>query len=518
MMLSRFHRRVLLAIAMGVGLPALLLALLGVYLTFRISQSVINDTVRYNSYLGQQVAQAYEDELMDHLRRAIAPAENAARDGRSNEMVQAALAAEGQEFGGAHFVPVDDLAGYSLIMVEAIPMLYAPGGRGRPGQYFCGLLLRDPDGNVIGAGGWWVDVGDFLLRHLETVLQERLPGNPRLYGGIELTRQVSIEVLDPDGQRVGRIRELSDLRTSRVDRLGGPFENYSVRVGVTGDAPVVWTGRFLALEVGFIGAMGLMIVLASLFGYRYTLRQLELAQLKAGFVSNVTHELKTPIAMIRLAVETLEMQRVQTREEAQKFLGIISRETQRLTQLVETILDFARLEAGQAAFRFAAVDVGGQVAEAVESLKPRLDHLGFTVQLDLAEDLPPVRADSNALNHCLLNLLDNAIKYSRERREITISARAREGAVAVSVADQGIGIAPGDRKRIFEKFVRVENGLVHDVRGAGLGLSLVDQIIRAHHGRIEVESTPGQGSTFTLLLPLAETPAPQGAAGAHPAT
>jgi two-component system phosphate regulon sensor histidine kinase PhoR len=129
-----------------------------------------------------------------------------------------------------------------------------------------------------------------------------------------------------------------------------------------------------------------------------------------------------------------------------------------------------------------------------------------------------VRADSNALNHCLLNLLDNAIKYSRERREITISARAREGAVAVSVADQGIGIAPGDRKRIFEKFVRVENGLVHDVRGAGLGLSLVDQIIRAHHGRIEVESTPGQGSTFTLLLPLAETPAPQGAAGAHPAT
>lgn len=518
MMVTRFHRRVLLAIALGVGLPALLLALLGVYLTIRISQSLINDTVRYNSYLGQQVSQAYEEELMDHLRRAIAPAENAARDGRSIEAVQAALAAEGQEFGEAHFVPVDDLAGYSLIMVEALPMLYAPGGRSRPGQYFCGLLLRDPDGNVIGAGGWWVDVGDFLRRHLETVLQERLPGNPRLYGGIELTRRVSIEVLDPDGLRIGRMRELSDLRTSRIDHLAGPFEDYSVRVGVTGDAPVVWTGRFLALEVGFIGAMGLMIVLASVFGYRYTIRQLELAQLKAGFVSNVTHELKTPIAMIRLAVETLEMQRVQTREEAQKFLGIIARETQRLTQLVETILDFARLEAGQAAFRFAAVDLGAEVRQAIDSLRPRLDHLGFTLKLDLPADLPQVRADANALNHCLLNLLDNAIKYSRERREIAVTARAREGAVALSVADQGIGIAPGDRRRIFEKFVRVENGLVHDVRGAGLGLSLVDQIIRAHHGRIEVESTPGQGSTFTLVLPLAEGPVPANGAEARTGT
>jgi len=107
-----------------------------------------------------------------------------------------------------------------------------------------------------------------------------------------------------------------------------------------------------------------------------------------------------------------------------------------------------------------------------------------------------------ALQHCLLNLLDNAVKYSRERREIRLFARAQEGFVSISVADRGIGIDPEHQTRIFEKFVRVETGLVHTVKGAGLGLSLVDQIVRAHYGRVEVASTPGEGSIFTLLIPI----------------
>ena len=112
-----------------------------------------------------------------------------------------------------------------------------------------------------------------------------------------------------------------------------------------------------------------------------------------------------------------------------------------------------------------------------------------------------VRGDAQALSQCVLNLLDNAMKYSRERKEVRVSARAVDERVAISVADRGIGISPHDQKRIFEKFVRLETGLVHDVKGAGLGLSLVDQIVRAHGGRVEVSSLPGEGSTFTLLLP-----------------
>jgi two-component system phosphate regulon sensor histidine kinase PhoR len=185
---------------------------------------------------------------------------------------------------------------------------------------------------------------------------------------------------------------------------------------------------------------------------------------------------------------------------------------------VDNILDFARLEAGQTVFRFEAVDLPAIVRETVDDFQPRIEQKGFRVELDLPEGLPPVRGDAVMLQHCVLNLLDNALKYSRTRREVRVSAEARDGVVAVSVTDHGIGIAPADQKRIFEKFVRVEAGLVHDVKGAGLGLSLVQQIVRAHGGRVELESSPGEGSTFTVLLPLADgTEAPRrGARHARP--
>src|SRR4029079_10742230 len=171
---------------------------------------------------------------------------------------------------------------------------------------------------------------------------------------------------------------------------------------------------------------------------------------------------------------------------------------------VDNILDFARLEAGQKVFRFEPVDVSLLVHEAIESFRLRLEDQGFAVSVDLPESLPLVRADPTGLTHCLLNLLDNAIKYSRQRREIRVSAEPRDGFVAVTVADRGIGISTADQRRIFEKFVRVETGLVHDVKGTGLGLSLVDLIMRAHGGRVEVASVPGEGSTFTLLIPTAD--------------
>jgi len=503
MVVSRFRRSALLAVALGVALPAALLAGTGVYLTLRIARAVETDTSRYNSYVGQQVAEAFEQELMDHLRRAVAPAEKAAREGAPQSVVETALAAGTSEFEGAHFVPLDDLNGVSLLVIEGQPVIYAPGEGARRGQYFTGVLLRGPAGQVIGSGGWWIRPTEFLRNHLETVFRERMPQNPRLYGGIENTRNLSVELFDDRGARIGNVREPGPPSTARVEHMTGPFENYSVRVASTANAPAVWTGRFLALEFGFIVIMGLAILAATVFGYRYTIRHLELAQLKSGFVSNVTHELKTPVALIRLAVETLEMRRVKSPEETDRFLRTISRETQRLAQLVDNILEFARLEAGQVTFRFGPVELPTLVQDVLESLRPRLEHLEFMTEVDVPETLPPARGDALALTHCLLNLLDNAIKYSRTRREIRISGAARDGTVALSVADRGIGISPADRRRIFEKFVRLENGLVHDVRGAGLGLSLVDQIMRAHGGRIEVVSALGEGSTFTLVLPAA---------------
>lgn len=503
MKFSRFSKRVSLVLVLGVALPALVLAALGVFLTLRIAQAVEDESVKYHTYLSQLLAEAFEQELLAHLRDAIVPAENVARNGGGVPLILFSLEQDAGEFEGAHFVPLEALNGYSLLMVESTPLVYAPGQGEHQGEHFTGLLLRDPDGQPMGAGGWWIDPRKFLTAHLEQVIQDRLPSNPRMYGGFESTRRLSMQLFAPDGAEIGRVRVPEASHTSRVEPLQGPFEGYSIRVAPTVNAPVVWTGRFITIELAFIVLMTLVILAAIVFGLRYTIRQLELAQLKAGFVSNVTHELKTPIALIRLAVETLEMRRVNSPAEADKFLSMINRETLRLGELVEKILDFARLEAGQRVFRMEPVDLVAVVESALESLRPRLEHQGFTLDVDLPESLPAVNGDATALTHCVLNLLDNAAKYSKERKRIRVTAGVKQNHAFVSVTDQGIGIAPSDQKKIFEKFVRLENGLVHDVKGAGLGLSLVAQIVKAHDGKIEVQSAPGEGSTFTLALPVA---------------
>lgn len=503
MAVSRFSRRVLVTLGLGVAVPALILAVIGILLTLRIARVVEDESVKYNTYISQQVAEAFEQELSAHLRRSIEDTENAARNGAGPEELMMIMSHEATEFEGAHLVPLNELDGYSLLIVEAQPLVYAPGTGRHADRYFAGLLLRGPDGQVVGAGGWWINARKFLAGHLAAVIQDRLPSNPRMYGGFESTSRLSVQLFAPNGAEIGRVRTPGNAPTARVEALQGPFEGYSVRVAATPNSPVAWAGRFVAIELAFIALMGLVIVIATVFGLRYTIHQLELAQLKAGFVSNVTHELKTPIALIRLAVETLELGRFNTPEESAKFLGMIDRETQRLGGLVERILDFAKLEAGTHVFRMQPVDPVRLVREAAESFRPRFEAQGFTFVVSLPEQLPPVNADPTAMTHCVLNLLDNAMKYSRTVKDVRVTAEQRDATVAVSVHDRGIGIAPGDQKKIFEKFVRLETGLVHDVKGAGLGLSLVAQIMRAHGGSIEVHSATGEGSTFTLIFPIA---------------
>jgi signal transduction histidine kinase len=507
---TRVSRRALILVGLGVALPAILLAGLGIYLTLRIARVVEDESARYNSYIALQVGEAFERELLAALRRSIPPAETAARSGADTAAMLEALRTGVRGFSAPHFVSETELPGTTGLVVESTALLYVRGEGARRVRMFAGLLLRGPQGEVLGAGGWWFDPRRFLLAHFEEVVQDRLPENPRLYGGIVSTRRLSVALLGPYGEELLRVRQPGHARSARIEPLSGPFGDYAVRVAPALGAPAVWVTRFFGLMIGFIGLMGLATVVAALAGLMYASRQLELARLKTSFVSNVTHELKTPIALIRLAAETLELRRFSTPEEGQAFLGSIVRETVRLQQLVDNILDFARLEAGQTVFRFEAVDLPAIVRETVDDFRPRLEQKGFQIELDLPEGLPPVRGDAVMLQHCVLNLLDNALKYSRARREVRVSVKALDGAVAASVTDHGIGIAPADQKRIFEKFVRVEAGLVHDVKGAGLGLSLVQQIVRAHGGRVELESSPGEGSTFTVLLPLADgTEAPR---------
>src|SRR5713101_4640243 len=250
-----------------------------------------------------------------------------------------------------------------------------------------------------------------------------------------------------------------------------------------------------------IGFIDLMLAAGLYLVYSNVRREVHLARLKSDFVANVSHELKTPLALIRLFAETLELGRVPSEEKAQQYYRVINKESHRLTQL-NNILDFSRIEAGRKEYRFAPTDVARVVREVIESYRFQIEQQGFELALDIAEDLPLVPADEEALGQAILNLVNNAIKYSRETRSIRIQVRREGSKVLVSVTNRGIGIPRGEQKKIFEKFYRGEDSLVHETKGSGLGLPLVQHIMEAHGGSVEVESAPGKGSTFTLVLPV----------------
>ena len=239
---------------------------------------------------------------------------------------------------------------------------------------------------------------------------------------------------------------------------------------------------------------------------RAAMRELKLAEVKQTFVSNVSHELKTPLALIRLFAETLELGRAKTSEKAQEYYRIIHHESRRLSQLIDNILDFSRIEAGSREYRFVNVDLVEVACAVVASYEYQIRAAGFELVTHFEPGVPRVHADPDAISQAVLNLLNNAVKYSDKTRQITVTVRAAEYMVLVDVADRGIGIPVSEQKRIFEKFYRVSTGLVHETKGSGLGLALVKHIVEAHHGNVSVESAPGKGSRFTIALPAPVAP------------
>ena len=500
--LTRTRQGKLALLILAVALPALILAGTGVWLTLRVARQVEAESARYNTYLAGKVIEAFERELVDQVRGALVGAEAVSRTGGTLEQIRDALATRARLFEAPQFVPLDALEGYSLVTVEGQLLIYGEDPSGHGDHPFAAMLINGPDGYAIGAGGWWFNPRAFLAGNLRSVVIDRLPASPRMYGGLESTRHLAITVLGADGHEVAHVREAGSRETERTVAMTGPFEGYIVRVSATQTSPVAFAHRLVVIEVAFIGLLVLVMLGATFVGARYIVRQIELVNAKSSFVSNVTHELKTPVAVIKLAVETLELGRVRSDAERDKYLRTITRESDRLARLVDNILDFSRLEAGQRALQRSPVDLRDVVNAAMDSFRLRLEDAGFHYDVSLPNSVPQVLGDDRALQHCVLNLLDNAVKYSRDQKEVRVAVSSQDGMVGVAVSDRGIGIPPEERERIFEKFARVESGLVHTVKGAGLGLSLVEMLVRAHHGRVEVTSTPGEGSTFTILLPV----------------
>lgn len=243
------------------------------------------------------------------------------------------------------------------------------------------------------------------------------------------------------------------------------------------------------------------------FGRAESRRLDELARARSDFVSSVTHELRTPVTSIRMFAELLRTGTVPA-DRAPEYLAMVEGEADRLTRLIQNVLDFGRIERSVKAYRFDLVAADAAVQEALRTLRYPLALAGFQLYLSLQAPGAEIRADADALRQAVVNLVENAMKYSFDAKEIAVSTRVEDGSFAMAVRDFGIGIPLDDRTRIFEPFVRGTGEAVKHAAGAGLGLSIVRHIMDAHRGRIDLESAPGRGSTFTLVFPLEPADAP----------
>ena len=263
---------------------------------------------------------------------------------------------------------------------------------------------------------------------------------------------------------------------------------------------------FLLSRRGLYSFVFLLIAGILIFGLVLTIRsvshELELARMKSDFVSTVSHEFKSPLTSIRQLAEMLQSGRVPSEERRQKYYDVLLEQSERLAMLTDNILSLAKIEAGRAEFAFETTDISVLLTEVVTSICERVRHEGFDIGLDVEGALPLLAVDRTALSQAVTNLVDNAIKYSGDSRKISVGARLEEQAVVIAVRDFGVGIKKEDIDKVFERFYRAGDELTRTVKGSGLGLTLVKEIVAAHRGKVHVESEPGKGSLFSIRLPL----------------
>ena len=258
--------------------------------------------------------------------------------------------------------------------------------------------------------------------------------------------------------------------------------------------------RYLLLGMG---VMVLFLVAGTYFIARAIRREMEVSRMQSDFVSAVSHEFRSPLTSIRQLSEILELGRVPSDERRQVYYNTLVRETQRLQRLVEALLNFGRMEAGARAYRFEEIETASLVHRVAGEFEAQIA-AGRRIELHGPDATCAINADPDALSVVLRNLIDNALKYSPEHPAIWVQWGMEREQVAIQVRDEGLGITAAERRAIFRKFVRGTAAAAANVKGSGVGLAMVKHIIAAHHGEIRVDSTPGQGSTFTVLLPALE--------------
>ncbi|HEU4711694.1 MAG TPA: HAMP domain-containing sensor histidine kinase [Pyrinomonadaceae bacterium] len=285
--------------------------------------------------------------------------------------------------------------------------------------------------------------------------------------------------------------------------LDDPFRGLAMGIKFQGTTAEAIGRRFVRESMIILGVLSVLMIGGLVLTYRSVNKQVALARLKSDFVSNVSHELRTPLALIRLYAETLELGRINTQEKKLEYYSIIRKESERLTALINNILDFSRIEAGRKEYDFRETDIAELVRNTLDSYRYQIEQQGFALEEQIDPGIPPVRVDREAIARALVNLVNNALKYSDRNKFLGVKLYRSDSVLKLEVVDRGIGIDRNEQARIFEKFYRTCDPLVHNTKGSGLGLSLVQHITQAHGGEVEVESAPGRGSKFTMTLPLA---------------
>jgi two-component system phosphate regulon sensor histidine kinase PhoR len=310
---------------------------------------------------------------------------------------------------------------------------------------------------------------------------------------ILLANPAAAELLDCDFMRASGTALWEILRNEPVlDAFRGALESGTPKIVQIG--PLKERHLTLSFAPYLSGERLVLVIHDSTESARYQ-------ELRKEFVANVSHELRTPLTIIRGFVETLEDGGLQDPVRAPEFLGLISKHTRQLTNIVENLLDLSRLESAQALRRKVRVDLGPLLSRVIELQMPPAQKKGQSLRLETARPLPPVQGDPDYLERAVSNLVDNAIKYTPEGGSIRVSAGGDGTSVVVEVTDNGIGIPEADLPRVFERFYRVDKSRSRDMGGTGLGLAIVKHVVQSHGGSIDADSEPGKGTTFRMTLP-----------------
>jgi signal transduction histidine kinase len=366
-------------------------------------------------------------------------------------------------------------------------------------------------------------VARFLQNKLKVLLWYRSAREPEIIYGAQVSLSNIIAGLRPLVHPPDAVRADIDLallndtdsvvagaaksgRPFVTSEIGHVLPHWRVAVHLTSPEVLARSVRSLKLTLTLIVvvmisaiALGSFLIVADLRG------QLALARQKTDFVSNVSHELKTPLTSIRMFSELLGEGKVASEAQRAEFLQIISAETARLTRLINNVLDFAGLERGEKKYRLEPCDLNAVLIETVAAYRPQLEAKGFKVQVTVPDRPTLVSADCDALAQIIVNLISNAEKYSAEGREIAVEAgQPRGGQVEVRVLDRGPGVPRGCEEKIFEQFFRAHDSLSSGIQGSGLGLTLARQLMRAHGGNVRYERREGGGSSFIITLPALE--------------